>query len=299
MTTVEEIIDTYKQVQDAICNFLVETTGQQFLEDPWEYNKGTGGGRTRVWEYQSGVIEKGGVNFSAIYGDQLPTAAIASAQIPNSSFVATGVSIVIHPSNPHVPTIHMNIRYFEAGGQWWFGGGIDVTPYYPVKSQVIEFHRKLKNICEKYKQDYEKLKEECDKYFFLSHRNETRGVGGIFFDQFSANDSVTKGDLLAFTRDLGYGFIDIYRMFLENTKNEYCEKQREFQLIRRSRYVEFNLLFDRGTKFGIQSQGRTESILMSMPTTAIWKYNWSPDPDSEEAKFMSFYLKPQNWLEME
>ena len=300
----ETIVDAFKGIQDSICQFLVESTKQTFHEDPWEYTKGRGGGRTRVWEgdVASQAIEKGGVNFSAIEGDQLPQAATDAHQLDgDSGFMATGVSIVIHPSNPHVPTIHMNIRYFITQGKWWFGGGIDLTPYYPQRNQVIAFHKTMRDVCERHDQPYEKFKKTCDTYFFLPHREEARGVGGIFFDQLNTTTcSQSAQSLFEFVCDLGMSFIDLYRPFLQdNLSLSYTEAQREFQLIRRARYVEFNLLWDRGTKFGIQSSGRTESILMSMPATAIWKYDYKPPADSEEEKIVQFYFQAQDWVNME
>lgn len=292
------IVERFKSIQDSICQFLEETTGENFFEDSWDYTKGKGGGRTRVWE--GSVIEKGGVNFSAISGDSLPKAATDAHQLPSDQgFEATGVSIVIHPKNPFVPTIHMNIRYFLTNGKWWFGGGIDLTPYYPKREQIIYFHKKLKEVCIKHNHPFETYKETCDKYFFLPHREEARGVGGIFFDQLNSESTTfTMEELFEFVCDLGMSFIPIYKKFLiENLNDEYTDQQREFQLIRRSRYVEFNLLWDRGTKFGIQSNGRTESILMSMPATVIWKYNYCPPEGSAEAEILKTYFSPRNWAD--
>lgn len=210
-------------------------------------------------------------------------------------FFATGVSLVFHPSNPNVPTIHMNIRYFEAGTNWWFGGGIDLTPYYPNVDQVIGFHKALKDVCDRHGQPYQEYKEECDKYFFLKHRGETRGVGGIFFE-YLRND---KRKMFEFVKDVGMTLTKAYApIALANKDLSFTPEMREFQLLRRSRYVEFNLLFDRGTKFGIESDGRTESILMSLPTVAKWKYSFHPAEGTIEHKFISNYLKPQEWLSM-
>jgi len=296
----QKIVEEYKRAQDEICSFLVTDTGEKFLEDEWNYEKGSGGGRTRVWEGSIPcAIEKGGVNFSAIEGSKLPEA----SNLPNASetgFLATGVSIVIHPYNPHVPTIHMNIRYFETTkGAWWFGGGIDLTPYYPQKDQVVFFHKTLKSICQAHDQDYQKYKEECDRYFYLPHRNEARGVGGIFFDHLDQSTGKTKQELLDFTVALAKGFIDIYQTLLPNRSATFSQAQRDFQLIRRGRYVEFNLLWDRGTKFGIQSQGRTESILMSLPANVTWKYSYTPEKNTPEDELLSYYLIPKDWAEME
>ena len=231
----------------------------------------------------------------------MPASAVTQLNIPmGTAFQVTGVSLVMHPHNPHVPTIHMNVRYFQADASpdcWWFGGGIDVTPVYPVFAQVVAFHRQLKEICERHEQPYEDYKAICDEYFYLKHRKETRGIGGIFFEGLSAkrNPKHTKQALLDFVIDLAHHFTTLYETFTQNHSSSYTKAQREFQLWRRSRYVEFNLLFDRGTKFGIESEGRTESILMSLPTVCTWKYSYSPEPGTPEANLLR-YLKPQNWL---
>lgn len=291
-----EIEDGFRLVQDHICGFLVEHDGTAFAEDRWDYERGSGGGITRTWE-SAGLIEKGGVNFSAIRGSALPASAATQLQIPESTpFFATGVSLVIHPHHPHVPTIHMNVRYFEAGEVWWFGGGVDLTPYYPVRDQVIGFHKRLKAFCDAHGEPYDEHKKTCDAYFYLPHRNETRGVGGIFFDHLR-ND---KARNFAFARDLGRLFPELYGPFIaDNRDKSFTPDQRAFQLYRRSRYVEFNLLYDRGTKFGLQSGGRTESILMSLPAVAHWRYNWHPSPGTPEAALTEFYLRPQPWSEMD
>jgi coproporphyrinogen III oxidase len=256
-------------------------------------------------------------------------------------FHATGVSLVLHPLNPHIPTIHMNLRYFEVQSPllplssaavtslWWFGGGIDLTPYYPdvyqvtlhfamattifksltfimvclfsvaPHTQVIQFHRHLADICERHGQPYAEYKEHCDSYFYLKHRHEMRGVGGIFFDHLTEKVS-TKSALLNFVRDVGFSFTELYAPFLVHRMKSYTVAQRDFQLHRRSRYVEFNLLWDRGTKFGIESEGRTESILMSLPTVAKWTYNWHPAPDSVEAHISEFFFQPgKDWLHLD
>lgn len=283
----------FQDVQDHICDFLVKEDGVRYREDKWDYDKGEGGGRTRVWE-DANLIEKGGVNFSAIRGASLPTAAATQFKLPdNTPYFATGVSLVIHPWSPLIPTIHMNIRYFEAGDLWWFGGGIDLTPYYPVKEEVISFHAALKAICDESGEDYETHKRACDEYFFLRHRNETRGVGGIFFDHMRED----KEKHLAFCVNLGRAFPSLYMPFIEQHRDDLFDKdQREFQLYRRGRYVEFNLVYDRGTLFGLQSQGRTESILMSLPAIAHWRYDWRPEPGTPEAELTDYYLKPRDWL---
>jgi len=313
----EEIARQLQEVQDHICQYFVEQTGEQYLEDNWKYEKGNGGGRTRVWEApedsETRVLEKAGVNFSALEGSQLPSSASAALKLApgdanaSGGFKATGVSLVIHPTNPHVPTIHMNVRYFETSPEvWWFGGGVDVTPNYVRLEQVVDFHKELQTICERNDQDYQKFKGQCDEYFFLKHRNENRGVGGLFFDHLDAKSqegkalekTTTKEALLKFIVDLGKSFTSLYDPFLRLRQEPYTPQQREFQLWRRSRYVEFNLLWDRGTKFGIQSEGRTESILMSLPAVAKWRYNWLPAPDSPEGVIVNFFLQFQDWLNL-
>ena len=295
MPDAHEIQDTFKIVQDRICEFLNEENGEPYSEDLWDYDKGSGGGRTRVWEKGS-VLEKGGVNFSGLRGDALPQSAATEIEIPSDTpFLATGVSMVIHPWSPHIPTIHMNIRYFEAGEVWWFGGGIDLTPTYPVKAQCIEFHQALKAICDESGYDYAEHKKNCDEYFFLKHRSEMRGIGGTFYDHLRDD----KEKAFAYCVNLGMAFPNLYRPFIEaNRHTPQTDAQREFQLYRRGRYVEFNLVYDRGTTFGLQSQGRTESILMSLPATATWRYNWHAEPGTPEHELTDFYLKPQDWANM-
>jgi len=302
--TAASIEKGFRDVQDHICKFFLERTGQKYQEDIWNYDKGEGGGVTRIWEGQDDhdPLEKAGVNFSGIKGPSLPASALTQLKLEAGPFYAAGVSLVIHPRNPHIPTIHMNIRYFESGESWWFGGGIDLTPYYPIADQVIQFHKTLKEVCERNGHDYSAYKKVCDGYFFIQHRGEMRGVSGIFFDHLTTSDKQlkTKEQLWTFVRDLGTTFTSIYGPFIEKSRQAlpYTPSQREFQLIRRSRYVEFNLVYDRGTKFGLQSEGRAESILMSLPAVAIWKYNWKPIPKSAEDILITFYLKPQDWVNM-
>jgi len=304
MVSLEEINEGLKNIQDHICKFLFDKTQQNHIEDVWDYEKGSGGGRSRIWEgNEHDVFEKAGVNYSGITGTDLPSAAATQLKIPNGcTYHATGVSLVLHPRNPHIPTVHMNIRYFQAGEKWWFGGGIDLTPYYPTLENIVGFHKALKEICDRHEQSYEKYKETCDSYFFIRHRNESRGVGGIFFDQLHTGptNTKTKEELWEFIKDLGYSFPKIYEPFLSENAvlAPYTQEQRQFQLIRRSRYVEFNLIYDRGTQFGLQSSGRVESILMSLPAVAIWKYNWKPEPGSIEERVTTFYLQPQNWVDL-
>ncbi|KAL6078383.1 Oxygen-dependent coproporphyrinogen-III oxidase [Balamuthia mandrillaris] len=314
-----QIEDGFKKVQDHICAFLEEQSGQRYNEDLWQYQKGSGGGRTRVWEAEEGdeevLLEKGGVNFSGIVGQSMPQSAATQFKIPpDTPFHATGVSLVLHPRTPHVPTIHFNIRYFECGPRWWFGGGVDVTPYYVNKELVIEFHKSLKRICEKWGQDYAAHKKHCDEYFYLPHRKEARGVGGLFFDHLnceqpattSGSDEATEGDdrpskqqLFEFVVDLGMNFTELYAPFIQAGRQQVVtHQQRQFQLYRRSRYVEFNLLYDRGTKFGLQSEGRVESILMSMPPLVRFPYNWQPEPGSPEHNLIHDILCPKDWAHL-
>lgn len=292
---VETIESEFRRVQDCICDFLSAKDGRRYTEDRWDYDKGDGGGITRVWEHAN-LLEKGGVNFSAIRGGSLPSSAATAFQLPDGTpFTATGVSLVIHPWSPMIPTIHMNIRYFEAGERWWFGGGIDLTPYYPVREEIIAFHRGVKAVCDASGEDYAAHKKTCDEYFYLKHRGETRGVGGIFFDHLQTDKEAN----LAFACGLGMAFPALYGPFIDGHRDdEYSVAQREFQLYRRGRYVEFNLVYDRGTLFGLQSNGRTESILMSLPAACHWRYNWTPEAGTLEAELTEFYLKPQDWIGM-
>ena len=292
MPEAPEIAASYREVHDSISAFLAEQDGKRYREDKWDFDRGTGGGVTRIWE-NANLIEKGGVNFSAIHGASLPQAAATAFKIEaGTPYFATGVSLVIHPHNPHVPTIHMNIRYFEAGAMWWFGGGIDLTPYQPVREEVVAFHRGLKDLCEGCGEDYEKHKKTCDDYFYIKHRGEMRGVGGIFFDHLRED----KAKHFQLTTALGNAFNDLYRpLIAANRTKPFTAAQRDFQLYRRSRYVEFNLVYDRGTLFGLQSGGRIESILMSLPALASWRYDWSPEPGSPEHELTTVYLQPQDW----
>tara|TARA_B110000438_G_scaffold171756_1_gene164120 strand:- start:567 stop:1442 length:876 start_codon:yes stop_codon:yes gene_type:complete len=284
------ITNSFKHIQDHICAGLTEVSGQAYHEDNWTYSDGDGGGRTRI--FSGDYIEKGGVNFSALNGT-LSEKMASKLKGGGRDFFATGVSLVIHPKNPFVPTVHMNIRYIERGGKGWFGGGIDLTPFYPNTLNIIDFHKSLKNICDNHViADYSKFKEECDNYFYVKHRNEARGVGGIFFDYLSEHSEQT----FDFVKDVGIGFNQIYLpIFTENKDKPFTEKQREFQLYRRGRYVEFNLVYDRGTLFGLETQGRIESILMSLPPLASWMYNWSPEPNTPEAELYEI-IKPQDWV---
>jgi coproporphyrinogen III oxidase len=296
---IETVIEFLKSLQENICSALEAADGSgKFVEDNWIRAEG-GGGRTRVLT-NGIVIEQGGVNFSEVSGDKLPPSASAHRpELAGRTWRACGVSLVIHPNNPHIPTAHANVRFFiaEKEGEeavWWFGGGFDLTPFYPVKEDVVHWHQTAKSLCQPFGENvYDEHKKWCDEYFYLKHRDETRGVGGLFFDDLNQWDFDT---CLNYIKAVGQGFIDAYVPIIEKRKNtEFSEQQRQFQLYRRGRYVEFNLVFDRGTLFGLQSGGRTESILMSMPPLARWEYNYQPDPSSKEAE-LSQYLVPQDWL---
>ena len=301
---IDAVKDYLLHLQDDICGQLEqeEESGQQFLEDNWQRDAG-GGGRTRVME-DAQTFEKAGVNFSHVFGDGLPPSATAARpELAGRSFQAMGVSLVIHPRNPKVPTSHANVRFFmaEKPGEepvWWFGGGFDLTPYYPYEEDVVAWHATAKQACDPFGPDvYARYKKWCDEYFYLKHRQETRGVGGLFFDDL--NEAGFEQSF-AFMQSVGDHYIKAYRPIVAKRKSEtYTEAQREFQLYRRGRYVEFNLVFDRGTLFGLQSGGRTESILMSLPSLVSWKYNWQPEPGSEEARLYERYLQPQDWLGLE
>lgn len=297
---IETVIDFLKSLQDNICNALEAADGSgKFVEDNWKRAEG-GGGRTRVLTDGS-VIEQGGVNFSRVSGTKLPPSATAHRpELAGRSWQACGVSLVIHPKNPNIPTSHANVRFFiaEKEGEdpvWWFGGGFDLTPFYPVEEDVIHWHQTAYDLCKPFGDNvYDEHKKWCDDYFFLKHRDETRGVGGLFFDDLNQWQFSTCFDYL---KSVGVGFIDAYVPIINKRKNTpFTEHQRQFQLYRRGRYVEFNLVFDRGTLFGLQSGGRTESILMSMPPLARWEYNYQPEDNSAEALLYQRYLKPQNWL---
>jgi coproporphyrinogen III oxidase len=297
---IETVIEFLKSLQDNICSALEAADGSgKFVEDNWTRAE-VGGGLTRVLTNGT-VIEQGGVNFSEVSGDKLPPSASAHRpELAGRTWKACGVSLVIHPNNPFIPTSHANVRFFiaEKDGEdavWWFGGGFDLTPFYPIKEDVVHWHQTAKSLCQPFGDNvYDEHKKWCDEYFYLKHRDETRGVGGLFFDDLNQWDFDT---CLNYIKAVGQGFIDAYVPIIEKRKNtEFSEQNRQFQLYRRGRYVEFNLVFDRGTLFGLQSGGRTESILMSMPPLARWEYNYQPDPLSKEAE-LSQYLVPQDWLE--
>jgi len=287
-------------LQDQICATLEsEEPEARFVEDLWEREEG-GGGRTRVLA-GGRVFEQGGVNFSAVSGFSLPPSATARRpELADRQFQAMGVSLVIHPRNPYVPTSHANVRFLvaEKPGEpaiWWFGGGFDLTPFYPFEEDVIAWHQTAKAACDPFGADvYTAFKKWCDEYFFLPHRNEPRGVGGLFFDDL--NDWGFDR-CFAFMQSVGDHYLKAYIPIVQERKDiAYGERERNFQLYRRGRYVEFNLIYDRGTLFGLQSGGRVESILMSLPPVAHWQYNWRPEPGSAEAMLHEYYLKPRNWL---
>lgn len=285
--------DYFRTLQDRISAGVEALDGGgRFREDTWE-RPGGGGGRARVLT-GGALFEKAGVNFSEVFGE-LSEEFAKSLPGDGRTFAACGVSLVLHPLNPHVPTVHANFRFLEHGAKSWFGGGADLTPYYPVREDVVHFHRTWKGVCDRHPAvaDHRRMKEECDRYFFLPHRNEARGVGGIFFD--------TMGDDLeaafAFVRDCGGAFLGAYGPIAERRRaTAWTEAQRAFQQYRRGRYVEFNLLYDRGTVFGLKTNGRTESILMSLPPTVRWEYDYRPDSGSPEADLTEVYLKPRDWL---
>ncbi|ANE54135.1 oxygen-dependent coproporphyrinogen oxidase [Methylomonas sp. DH-1] len=287
-------------LQDRICAALAaEEPAARFAEDAWQREEG-GGGRSRVLA-NGEVFEQGGVNFSHVFGASLPPSATAKRpELANRQFEAMGVSLVIHPRNPYVPTSHANVRFFIAkkDGEpsiWWFGGGFDLTPFYPFREDAEHWHSTARAACQPFGAEvYPKYKKWCDEYFFLKHRNETRGVGGLFFDDLNEPDF---DQAFAFMQSVGDHYIPAYLPIVQKRRNTpYGERERDFQLYRRGRYVEFNLVYDRGTLFGLQTGGRTESILMSLPPLARWQYNWQPEAGSPEAELYEKYLKPQNWL---
>ena len=286
-------------LQDRICAALAGLDGRPFREDAWS-REGGGGGRSRVLE-DGELFEKAGINFSKVYGPGLPASATAHRpELAGRDFEALGVSLVIHPRNPYVPTSHANVRFFVArrpGAEpvWWFGGGFDLTPYYGFEDDAIHWHRTAQAACAPFGDDvYPRYKTWCDEYFFLRHRNEPRGIGGLFFDDLNAWGFERS---FAFMRSVGDHYLPAYQPIVERRRSHpYTEREREFQLYRRGRYVEFNLVYDRGTLFGLQSGGRTESILMSLPPMVAWRYDWHPAPGTEEARLYSDFLRPRDWL---
>ncbi|MFN6945349.1 MAG: oxygen-dependent coproporphyrinogen oxidase [Cytophagaceae bacterium] len=295
--TKEEISQWFRSLQKDICRDLEEADGKAvFKEDAWE-REGGGGGYSRVLS-DGNVLEKGGVNFSAVHGPT-PEKILKALQIQASDFYATGISIVIHPNNPHVPIIHMNTRYFEMdNGIKWFGGGIDLTPHYIVEDDASFFHKSLRDVCNRYDPEYyTKYKKWADEYFFIPHRNETRGIGGIFFDRLAADNEESWAKLFDFVKDVGKAFAPTYvELMTRNKEKTFTEEEKNWQLLRRGRYVEFNLVYDKGTKFGLDTNGRTESILMSLPPLASWEYNHEVKPGSAEHKTLSLLKKDYNWI---
>lgn len=310
-----------QQLQEDICRELQAADGKgTFQEDNWERPDG-GGGRSRVLE-GGALLERGGVNFSEVWGKQLPPAIIEQRpEAKGHEFYATGTSLVLHPRNPYVPTVHLNYRYFEAGPVWWFGGGADLTPYYPFREDAVHFHHTHKCALESHHPEYYPVfKRWCDEYFYLKHRQEMRGVGGIFLDYQDGVGLLYRGgnsqgnaaiysskigelaprsweEIFAMIQSCAHAFLPAYLPIVERRRDMvYGERERQFQLYRRGRYVEFNLIYDRGTIFGLQTNGRTESILMSMPPLSRWEYGYTPAPGTPEAQLTEEFLKPQDWL---
>ena len=308
-----------KNLQDKICNGLEALDGEKkFIEESWIRPEG-GGGRSRVLK-NGKVFEQAGVNFSEVYGSELPPSIISQRpEAKGHEWFATGTSLVLHPKNPYIPTVHLNYRYFEAGPVWWFGGGADLTPYYPYLTDVRHFHQTHRDACERIDINLHKVfKPWCDEYFYLKHRNESRGIGGIFYDYQDGSGSLYKGkninglaneisnkigeiqfswdDLYSLAKNCGDAFLPAYEPIVKKRlKNQYSQKERDFQLYRRGRYVEFNLVWDRGTIFGLQTNGRTESILMSLPPLARWEYGYVPSEHTREKYLTEIFTKPQDW----
>lgn len=294
----EKVAESYRQIQDQICKGLEEVDGiGRFEEEIWE-REGGGGGRTRIMQ-GGNVIDRGGVNFSAVHG-KLPDQIKNSFGVDEDEFFATGVSIVIHPVNPWVPIIHMNIRYFELNEKVrWFGGGIDVTPHYVIKEDAHFFHSYLKNICDQFSpMFYNDFKSWADRYFYINHRKETRGIGGIFYDRLDPEKSeLTYDEILTFSEQVGNSFLPIYTELIKRNQDKpFTDKHKAWQTFRRGRYVEFNLVYDAGTKFGLETNGRIESILMSLPPQATWLYNFKADPGSEEEKTLDLLKQGIDWI---
>lgn len=287
-------------LQDRICRSLEPfETNRAFREDQWQRKEG-GGGRSRVME-DGAVFEKAGINFSHVHGGQLPASATAHRpELAGRSFEALGVSLVIHPRNPFIPTSHANVRFFiaekeDAEPVWWFGGGFDLTPYYGFEEDAVHWHRTARQACEPFGHDiYPRFKKWCDEYFYLKHRNEPRGIGGLFFDDFN---ELGFEQSFAFMKSVGDHYIDAYVPIVERRQDHpFGDRERDFQMYRRGRYVEFNLVYDRGTLFGLQTGGRTESILMSLPPVVKWRYDWHPEAGSRESALYEEFLKPKDWV---
>lgn len=301
--SVAEVKAFLMDLQDRICNELAAADGgAEFVEDSWDRPEG-GGGRSRVIT-NGAVFEKGGVNFSHVHGNQMPASATAHRpELQGRNFEAMGVSLVMHPKNPKVPTSHANVRFFiaEKEGEepvWWFGGGFDLTPYYGNEEDCVFWHQVAKDACDPFGEEvYPRYKKWCDDYFFLKHRGEPRGIGGLFFDDLN---ELGFDQSFALMQSIANAYTQAYVPIVERRRDEsYGEAERDFQLHRRGRYVEFNLVFDRGTLFGLQTGGRTESILMSLPPEVRWDYNWAPEPGTEEARLTDYYLQSRDWLGLE
>ena len=297
---IDAVKDYLLGLQDSICHALEKEDGAaRFRQDEWQRPEG-GGGRSRVMA-DGAVFEKGGVNFSQVHGQSLPASASAARpELAGRSFQALGVSLVMHPHNPYVPTSHANVRFFIAEKPneppvWWFGGGYDLTPYYGFEEDCVHWHQTAQAACQPFGEGvYEEYKAWCDRYFYLPHRNEPRGIGGLFFDDVGSED-FARG--FALMQAVGNSYLDAYRPIVAKRKDmEFGERQRDFQLYRRGRYVEFNLVQDRGTIFGLQSKGRTESILMSLPPLVRWAYNWQPEAGSPEAQLTDYFLTGRDWI---
>jgi coproporphyrinogen III oxidase len=299
------MIDQIKQyllsLQADICTQLEQVDGQAtFIKDEWKKPNGAGNGLTRVLTKGS-AFEQAGVNFSIVHGDNMPASATAlRPELAGRSFTALGVSLVIHPNNPYAPTSHANVRFFvaEKDGEdpiWWFGGGFDLTPYYGFDEDAVFWHQTAKTACDPFGEEvYQKYKKWCDDYFYMKHRDEQRGIGGLFFDDLNEGGF---DQCFAFVRSVGDSYIKAYRPIIEKRKDmPFTDHERQFQLYRRGRYVEFNLVYDRGTLFGLQTGGRTESILMSLPPLVRWEYQYEPEPNSPEAQLYEKFLKPQDWI---
>ena len=297
----QAVSDYLLQLQQSICDALASEDGKaDFIKDEWQREGGNGGGLTRVLS-DGAVFEQAGVNYSLVTGDALPASATAHRpELAGRRFTAMGVSLVIHPRNPHVPTSHANVRFFiaEKDGEepvWWFGGGFDLTPYYGYREDCVHWHQTAKQACEPFGEDtYSRYKKWCDEYFYIKHRNEQRGIGGLFFDDLNQPDFATS---FAVMQSIGNHYVPAYLPIVQKRKHtEYTEAQRQFQLYRRGRYVEFNLVYDRGTLFGLQTGGRTESILMSLPPLVRFEYNYQPVAGTPEAELYDYYLKPRDWI---
>ena len=297
---IEQVRAYLLKLQESICDACEQIDGAgRFREDEWSRREG-GGGRSRVLE-EGAVFEKAGINFSHVYGSELPPSASASRpELAGRHFQAMGVSLVIHPRNPYVPTSHANVRFFiaeknDAEPVWWFGGGFDLTPYYGFPEDAVHWHRLARDACAPFGENvYPRFKKWCDDYFYLKHRAEPRGIGGLFFDDLNEGGFE---QCFSFMQSVGNHYLPAYLPIVERRKDmEYGERERDFQAYRRGRYVEFNLVYDRGTLFGLQSGGRTEAILMSLPPLVKWRYDWHPQPGTREAELYAVFLKPKDWL---